>query len=79
MPSDFNNRNFLTKGDIVGNFFRESEKRRSSGTSYVYDEEFGWIDVELFLDKIKKDINKIEQELRFRLKSDLTSKILTKR
>lgn len=51
----------------------ESEKRRSSGTAYVYDEEFGWIDIELFLVKVKKELNKIEQELRVWLKTDLES------
>lgn len=46
------------------NAIRESKKsRKYLSTAYVYDEELGWINIKLFLKKIRKDLKKIEQEL----------------
>jgi predicted DNA-binding transcriptional regulator len=42
----------------------ENEKNeRTSSAGYVYVEGHGWINIENFLDRIKKDIKRIEQEL----------------
>ena len=40
-----------------------SEKARLSNTSkaiYIYDEKLGWIDVTIFLDNLKKAMNKLK-------------------
>ena len=46
-----------------------NENRKSRRTSYAYVEGYGWINIENFLDKIRKDVQRIEQELGDRQKS----------
>jgi len=44
-------------------FCEKKINEKTSSAGYVYVEGHGWIDIELFLDKIRKEVRRIEQEL----------------
>ncbi len=45
------------------NYSEKKIKGKTSSAGYVYVEGHGWINIELFLDKIRKDVKRFEQEL----------------
>jgi len=52
------------KGDSMRLVLSENKKNgKTSSAGYVYIEGHGWINIELFLDKIRKDVKRIEQKL----------------
>ncbi|HOV80739.1 MAG TPA: hypothetical protein PK728_11660 [Bacillota bacterium] len=50
--------------DIMCNLIGEDEINcKCSDATYIYDDELGWINIKLFLCKIRKYLENIEQEL----------------
>ncbi|TEB12105.1 hypothetical protein Pmgp_01261 [Pelotomaculum propionicicum] len=42
---------------------KKGKSGKTSSAGYVYIEEHGWINIELFLDRIRKYVKRFEQEL----------------
>lgn len=64
MPSAFSAIYLQEKVIYMRCVFSEKKiKGKTSSAGYVYIEGHGWINIELFLDQIRKDVKRFEQEL----------------